>query len=118
MWKLTSACPPNDTVSLAWLGLLFALLASGVQFSDVTYEQRLSLSHDYMRSSFQALRLSNFLLRPTIESVQAFLILGNVLQNDGQPDAAWVLLGTTIRLAQSIGLHQSKEEDIYGKNLW
>jgi hypothetical protein len=34
------------------------------------------------------------------------LVLGNVLQNDMKPEAAWLLLGTTARAAQSIGLHK------------
>lgn len=32
-------------------------------------------------------------------------MLGNFLQNDASPEAAWMLLGTTVRVAQSIGLH-------------
>ncbi len=57
------------------------------------------------KRSFEALRLANFLFHPCLDIVQALLILGNTLQNMGQSDAAWVLLGTTIRLAQSLGLH-------------
>lgn len=37
------------------------------------------------------------------------LILGNVLANAMSPGAAWSLLGMTIRLAQSLGLHRSIE---------
>jgi len=33
-------------------------------------------------------------------------LIGNVLQNSMQSEAAWVLLGTTVRLAQSKGLHK------------
>ena len=36
------------------------------------------------------------------------LILGNMLQNNGQSDAAWALLGTTVRLAQAVGLHTER----------
>ncbi|KAF4344556.1 hypothetical protein FBEOM_1454 [Fusarium beomiforme] len=42
--------------------------------------------------------------------IQALLILGFVLQNDMNPRAAWILGGTTVRLALSIGLHQPSNQ--------
>lgn len=53
-------------------------------------------------SLFQALRLASFLFRPTLECFQAMPILGNMLQNTGQPDAAWAWLGITARLAETL----------------
>ena len=44
-------------------------------------------------------------MRPTEEIVQALLLLAQVLQNDLQALSGWTLLGTTIRLAQSLGLN-------------
>lgn len=60
------------------------------------------------RRSFHALRLANFLFRPSLDAIQALLIVGNTLQNTGQSDAAWALLGTTVRLAQTMGLHTER----------
>ena len=60
------------------------------------------------RRSFEALRLANFLFRPSLDAIQALLILGNTMQNMGQSDAAWAMLGTTVRLAQTMGLHTEK----------
>lgn len=60
------------------------------------------------RRSFQALRLANFLFRPSFDIIQTLLVLGNTLQNNGQSDAAWALLGTTVRLAQTLGLHTER----------
>jgi hypothetical protein len=62
-----------------------------------------------VRRSFQALRLANFLLRPSLEVVQSLLLLGNTLQNNGQSDAAWAQLGTTVRLAQDLGTTYREE---------
>lgn len=45
------------------------------------------------------------MLRPSLDAVQTLLILGNTLQNIGQSDGAWILLGTTVRLSQALGLH-------------
>lgn len=57
--------------------------------------------------------MANFLLRPTLHVVQTYLLILIVLQNDSEADAAWALIGTIMRLAQSIGLHlpQSYEKD-------
>ncbi|KAJ5972709.1 uncharacterized protein N7479_002627 [Penicillium vulpinum] len=91
--------------SIGHVSLLLATLASGAHYSDIDYPERLELSIDFARRSFDALRLANFLFRPSLDIIQALLILGNTLQNVGQSDAAWALLGTTIRLAQTMGLH-------------
>ncbi|KAJ0414157.1 phenylacrylic acid decarboxylase [Aspergillus carlsbadensis] len=101
----------RDKISGNWLSklghvsLLLATLAAGAHFSDLENPQRSELCQDFARRSFHALRLANFLFRPSLDAVQALLILGNTLQNNGQSDAAWALLGTTVRLAQTLGIH-------------
>ncbi|KOC18825.1 hypothetical protein AFLA70_164g002191 [Aspergillus flavus AF70] len=94
--------------SIGHISLLLATLASGAHFSDLENPQRSEVCQDLARRSFQALRLANFLFRPSLDIVQAMLILGNMLQNNGQSDAAWALLGTTVRLAQALGLHTER----------
>ncbi|KAL1963749.1 hypothetical protein VTN77DRAFT_7815 [Rasamsonia byssochlamydoides] len=91
--------------SVELIGLILAVLASGAHFSDLSHSQRSKLCQDFARRSFQALRLANFLFRPSLDIIQALLLLGNTLQNTGQSDAAWAMLGTTIRLSQTMGLH-------------
>ena len=63
-----------------------------------------------VQSSFHCLRLSNFLIRPSLESLQALLILGFVLANDMKAEASWALIGLTCRLAQALGLHRGPHE--------
>jgi hypothetical protein len=111
--------------SIGHISLLLATLAAGAHYSDIEYPHRLELATDFGRSSvtncsshtmltilvrrsFHALRLANFLFRPSLDTIQALLIIGNTLQNMGQSDAAWALLGTTVRLAQTIGLHTER----------
>jgi hypothetical protein len=113
--------------SIGHISLLLATLAAGAHYSDIEYPQRLELATDFgmsqvqlndhdlpliqqstARRSFHALRLANFLFRPSLDIIQALLILGNTLQNMGQSDAAWALLGTTVRLAQTMGLHMQR----------
>ncbi|KKY20787.1 putative 2og-fe oxygenase superfamily protein [Phaeomoniella chlamydospora] len=90
--------------AIAWTALILAVLANGVQLSDLSLAERSRLSRDYARKSFHCLRLVNFLMRPSEEVLQALLLLAQILQNDQQAFSAWSLLGTTIRLAQSLGL--------------
>lgn len=83
-----------------------ALLACGAQMSDQAPNQRITKSRQFANSAFHFARMANFLLRPKLSTVQAMLLLSYFLQNDGQADAAWSLLGTVYRLAMSIGLHR------------
>ncbi|KAL6892000.1 hypothetical protein GGI43DRAFT_425003 [Trichoderma evansii] len=97
--------------SIAFIALLLATLASGCHFSlpqmSECHERRLRLAPNMyaVGRTFKALQLANYLFSPSLDIIQALLILGNTLQNLGQSDGAWVLLGTTVRLAQALGLH-------------
>lgn len=97
---------PVTQLELAEAAMLMAALGRGVQVSDLDADTRTRLSREYSRRAFHLARLANFMLRPNLQTLQALLLVQNVMQNAGQPDAAWCLLGTLIRLAQSIGLHQ------------
>jgi hypothetical protein len=55
----------------------------------------------------QALRMASFMSRPTLLSIQTLMMLGPYLTNSGRFLDAWTLSGTTIRLAQSMGLHRN-----------
>ncbi|KAJ5768773.1 hypothetical protein N7520_003332 [Penicillium odoratum] len=111
--------------SIGHISLLLATLASGAHYSDLEYSQRSELAMDFTRRSFHALRLANFLFRPSLDVIQALLIIGNTLQNMAQSDAAWALLGSTVRLAQTMGLHTEKSTSYWpeylrakAKKLW
>jgi len=99
------------------IALILAVCASGSQFSDLKLSQRITLSRDFSRRSFQCLRLANFLFKPSLETIQALLILGTVLQNDGQSDGAWALLGLTVRLAQCQGLHTERSARVLPEHI-
>ncbi|KAI5364119.1 Putative zn(2)-C6 fungal-type DNA-binding domain, flavin prenyltransferase UbiX [Septoria linicola] len=93
--------------SFYWLGMLFAVLASGAQCSALTRKERELTSQVYVCCGFECLRFTNFLSQPHAESIQALLIIGNVMTNNMNAGTAWSLLGLTIRLAQGLGLHQA-----------
>ncbi|KAF2159898.1 hypothetical protein M409DRAFT_60489 [Zasmidium cellare ATCC 36951] len=103
---------------MTWLSLLFAVLSYGEQFSEGELMQRREKSRLYARLSFQCLRVVNFLVRPTAICVQTLLVLGQVLQNDMNAELAWILLGTTVIMAQSLGLHRVKNVASSEWQLW
>lgn len=96
----------SNRLSLVWLSLLYAILASGTQFRDVPHAERTSEASKYMKYSFQCLGYADYLSHPTVECLETLLVVGNVLQNLMKPQAAWILLGTTSRIGQSLGLHR------------
>ncbi|KAF2875925.1 hypothetical protein BDV95DRAFT_603321 [Massariosphaeria phaeospora] len=98
------------------LALLFAALALGSQHSgwdkaggqwkaDVMKEES-QRGNVYIAAAMQALRLASFMHKPTLLGIQALIMIGPYLTNSGRFLDAWTLFGTTIRLAQSIGLHR------------
>jgi Fungal specific transcription factor domain len=107
-------------MSLSWLGLLFAVLASGTQSSNQPAKERELTSQVYSKlitasfgilmltslvcCAYQALRMTNFMTHPSVETIQAFLVIGNVLSYNMNPGVAYILLGLTVRIAFSLGL--------------
>ncbi|KAE8354221.1 hypothetical protein BDV28DRAFT_89835 [Aspergillus coremiiformis] len=91
--------------SIAFLGLLFAVLASGCQSSDLPGKERELTSQVYVCCSYQCLRMTNFLSQPTIDAMQTLLVIGNVLSYNMNPGISYVLLGMTLRMGLALGLH-------------
>ncbi|KIW10375.1 hypothetical protein PV08_11337 [Exophiala spinifera] len=111
--------------STSWLALLFSCLAFGSCFADPSSEDTQLNANIFVCCAFQLLRLDNYLLAPKIEHILALSTLGGCLRGQANPDASWSLLGTTIRLAQRLGLHQqaalsasSTPSEKYAWHLW
>ncbi|KAJ6149883.1 Transcription factor [Penicillium samsonianum] len=100
-----------DDVDSSWLALLFAVLACGVQFSNDPIKERDLRCKVFICSSFQCLRASNFFNNTNMNQIQAKALIGNCLRNNLDTNSAWILMGSTIRLAQSIGLHEETASD-------
>ncbi|KAJ6001542.1 hypothetical protein N7522_006769 [Penicillium canescens] len=107
----------------SWLALLFAVLACGVQFTHDPVKERDLRSKVFICSSFHCLRMSNFFNHTDIDQIQAMALLGHCLRNNLDTNSAWILMGATIRLAQSIGLHETSPslpvpEQLQQSRLW
>jgi hypothetical protein len=98
------------------LALLFAAMALGAQHSvwdksggrwkAEVMDAETQRGNVYIAAAMQALRLSSFMHKPSLLGVQALIIIGPYLTNSGRFLDAWTLFGTTIRIAQAIGLHR------------
>ncbi|KAJ5545271.1 Transcription factor [Penicillium sp. DV-2018c] len=100
-----------DDMDSSWLALLFAVLACGVQFSNDQIKERDLRCKVFICSSFQCLRASNFFNNTNMNQIQAMALIGHCLRNNLDTNSAWILMGSTIRLAQSIGLHEETAQD-------
>jgi hypothetical protein len=103
----SSTVKSTRPVTASWLAILFAVLAVGSQYHESPYHIRTRDAQKYIQISFHFLRLGNFLLRPSFDSIQALLLTSFVLLNDMKAEASWALIGLTCRLAQALGLHRS-----------
>ncbi|KAJ5757139.1 fungal-specific transcription factor domain-containing protein [Penicillium nucicola] len=95
-----------EDLDSSWLALLFAVLACGVQFSNDPIKELDLRSKVFICSSFQCLRNSNFFNNTDMNQIQAMALIGHCLRNNLDTNSAWILMGATMRLAQSIGLHE------------
>lgn len=60
-----------------------------------------------------ALRLSSFMNRPTLLSVQTLLIMGLYLINMGKFLESYTIFGITIRVSQALGCKLSEATVVY-----
>ncbi|KAJ5142574.1 uncharacterized protein N7515_001361 [Penicillium bovifimosum] len=92
-------------MDLAFLSLLFAVLASGCQLSSIPESDRELTSWIYVSCAYQCLRMLNYVSQPTIEVIQILLIISNVLSYNMNAGASYTLLGMTERMCLVLGLH-------------
>ncbi|KAK2748553.1 hypothetical protein FQN57_000688 [Myotisia sp. PD_48] len=89
---------------IAYVGLLFAILAAGCQSSDMPGKERELTSQVYICCSYQFLRATNFMSQPTLDAIQTLLIIGNVLSYNMNPGVSYILLGMSLRMGLALGL--------------
>ncbi|KAK3695728.1 Zn(II)2Cys6 transcription factor [Podospora appendiculata] len=108
----------DEPTDPSWLALLFAVLACGVQFSNDVARERDLRSKVFICSSFQCLRTANLFHKTNITQIQALALVGHCLRNNLETNSAWVFTGVTMRLAQSIGLHETATTEGSDEKSW
>ncbi len=100
------------------LALIFMILSLGTMF-DVQRTRADGKPESYFRSAWKLLSLSNAQDQYTIESVQAYHLIGQYLSNrrSGKgADSFMAVLGLTCRHAMSMGLHRDTSDWKEGEN--
>src|SRR3984885_10625305 len=54
--------------------------------------------------------MTNFMSQPSLETIQCFLIIGNVLSYNMNPGVAYILLGMALRMAFTLGLQTDSHQ--------
>jgi hypothetical protein len=111
----TSTLQSKDYPALA---LAYAVFSAS---ADEAEGQITTIGTQYLESAY--LLFAHIIAIPYLTSVQALLMLTIILRNRNKDGASWGLLGQTIRIAQSIGLHRhvstsSETADLHARLWW
>ncbi|WVQ93892.1 hypothetical protein IAU59_000970 [Kwoniella sp. CBS 9459] len=100
----------HETVHSRWLALLYITLALGAHFSDDEVTNDSSLEERLETACEDALAYSDFLDRPSTETIQTIISLNIYLNNKNRVTAAKSLLGTAIKMAIVMGMSRIPDE--------
>lgn len=99
--------PTADPVLVA---LHFVVYAMGTQFiSSPSGQERAQIAEFYVSASQQALRLSSYLSRASVRTLQAMVLICYFLMNDNHASDAWAFGGVLARQAYAMGLHRDPD---------
>lgn len=107
-WSLSPAERQNtDPVLVA---LHFVVYAMATQFIGPSADQnRSEIAEFYVSASQQALRLSSYLSRTSMRTLQAMVLICYFLMNDNHASDAWAFGGVLMRQSYAMGLHRDPD---------
>ncbi|KAF2750213.1 hypothetical protein M011DRAFT_233199 [Sporormia fimetaria CBS 119925] len=92
------------------VGLHYVVYAMGTQFiTNVSDQERKQIAEFYVSASQQALRLSGYLSRASVRTLQAMVLISYFLMNDNHYCDAWAFSGVMARQAYAMGLHRDPD---------
>jgi hypothetical protein len=104
-WSLHQ--PEKDRVDGALVAMVFAMLAMGTQFVTTTNpKERQQTAEFYVSAAHQALRMSSYMNKASVRSIQAMVLITYFLINDNHASDGWAFAGVLIRQAYAMGLHR------------
>ena len=113
-WALPQ--PEKDRADGALVALIFAMLAMGTQF--VTSNSTKQTAEFYVSAAHQALRMSSYLNKTSIRSIQSMVLITYFLINDNHASDGWAFAGILIRQAYAMGLHRDPNIVVPNANLF
>lgn len=97
----------KDCVDGALVAMIFAMLAMGTQFVTSTGpKERQQTAEFYVSAAHQSLRMSSYLNKASVRSIQAMVLITYFLINDNHASDGWAFAGILIRQAYAMGLHR------------
>jgi hypothetical protein len=101
------ALPDKSKCDGALVALIFAMLAMGTQFVTTTgCAERQQTAEFYVSAAHQSLRMSSYLNKASVRSIQAMVLITYFLINDNHASDGWAFAGILIRQAYAMGLHR------------
>ncbi|KAH8725629.1 fungal-specific transcription factor domain-containing protein [Phaeosphaeriaceae sp. PMI808] len=104
---------PHDEKQVAdpvLVALHFVVYAMGTQFiHSQSNQERAQIAEFYVSAAQQALRLSSYLSRASVRTLQAMVLIGYFLMNDNHAPDAWAFGGVLVRQAYAMGLHRDPD---------
>lgn len=92
------------------VALHFVVYAMGTQFIHTpSNQERAQIAEFYVSAAQQALRLSSYLSRASVRTLQAMVLIGYFLMNDNHASDAWAFGGVLVRQAYAMGLHRDPD---------
>ncbi|KAF2467326.1 uncharacterized protein BDR25DRAFT_305718 [Lindgomyces ingoldianus] len=92
------------------VALHFVIYAMGTQFiTSPSDQERAQIAEFYVSASQQALRLSSYLSRASVRTLQAMVLICYFLMNDNHASDAWSFGGVLMRQAYAMGLHRDPD---------
>lgn len=92
------------------LALHFVVYAMATQFIGPPVDQkRCEIAEFYVSASQQALRLSSYLSRTSVRTLQAMVLISYFLMNDNHASDAWAFGGVLMRQSYAMGLHRDPD---------
>lgn len=103
-WSLSDA--ERNKVDGALVALIFSMLALGTQFVTASSANTKQTAEFYVSAAHQALRMSSYLNKTSIRSIQSMVLIVYFLINDNHASDGWAFAGILIRQAYAMGLHR------------
>ncbi|PSN71409.1 hypothetical protein BS50DRAFT_485883 [Corynespora cassiicola Philippines] len=92
------------------VALHFVVYAMGTQFiASPSGPERAQIAEFYVSASQQALRLSSYLSRASVRTLQTMVLICYFLMNDNHASDAWSFGGVLVRQAYAMGLHRDPD---------
>ncbi|KAF1936804.1 hypothetical protein EJ02DRAFT_459227 [Clathrospora elynae] len=100
----------KQTADPVLVALHFVVYAMGTQFIHTpSNQERAQIAEFYISAAQQALRISSYLSRASVRTLQAMVMIGYFLMNDNHASDAWAFGGVLVRQAYAMGLHRDPD---------